>query len=145
MKKVVLVYLVCLAPFTILWGEEYILQVQVNTLDGEGTPVWSNQMERPMGLDESESFLFNASNGSLTVTFSLHAVGEEELLLVAGSSFCLDESDESRGVSANLKSISLKKGEKVVYYPLGKNDDKDEGGTLFSMELTVFPEEKGNI
>ena len=128
-----------------LYSEDYILEVKVNTLNGLGQPVWSNTFERTLSADESESFLFSASNGSLKVTLSLHPIGEDELLLVAGSSFQLNGGDSSPSVSANLKSISLKKGEKVVYYPLGKNDENKEGGTLFSMELTVNPLEEENI
>ncbi len=126
-----------------LAGQDYLLSVKVNTLNGLGQPVWSNSFERSLSADESESFLFKASNGSLTVTLSLHPIGDEELLLIAGSSFQLDDRN-SPSLSANLKSISLKKGEKVVYYPLGKNDDTKEGGVLFSMEFVVYPVENDN-
>ena len=128
-----------------LFGEDYMLEVKVNTLNGQGQPVWSNSFERVLAADESETFLFTASNGSMRITLSLHPIGDEEILLVAGSSFQLKGDEPSPSVSANLKSISLKKGEKVVYYPLGKNDENKEGGTLFSMELTVSPLEDGNI
>jgi hypothetical protein len=132
-----------LSALAAIAGQEYILSVKVNTLNGLDQPVWSNSFERTLSADDSESFLFQASNGSLTVTLSLHPIGEEELLLIAGSSFQLD-AEGSPSLKANLKSISLKKGEKAVYYPLGKNDDTKEGGVLFSMEFVVYPVENEN-
>jgi hypothetical protein len=144
MKKGALFLGVFLLVLSAVAGQDYLMQVKINTIDDLGQPIWSNSLERNIALDERETFVFEASNGSLTVHLSLHSIGGEELLLVADSSFQLDSLSPSH-FSRNLKSISLKKGEKVVYYPLGKNDETEEGGTLFSMEMVISPVENGNI
>jgi hypothetical protein len=146
MKKALLLGgIIFLTLGTVQGQEQYVLSVNINNSNGSGKEVWSSQIERIVGADRSEVFLFEAENGSLSITFSLHPLDDERLLLVAGSDFRLYENQEGPLVSANLKSISLKKGEKVVYYPLGKNDESNEGGMLFFLEVTVNLLENENI
>ena len=124
--------------------DQYALSVNINTSNGLGQNVWSSNIKRVMKADQNEIFLFEGANGSLTVSLSVHHVDEERMLLVAGSDFRPHENTPGPLVSANLKSISLKKGEKVVYYPLGKNEEDNEEGILFYMEITIESMENEN-
>lgn len=146
MNRAVLAGPLFLLSLAALCGQEkYALSVDVNTADGLGQRVWNSTIEREVTADRGETFLFEADNGVLAVTLSFHPLDGDSLLLVAGSDFRVNEGSEGPLLSANLKSISMQKGETVVYYPLGKKDEETEGGMIFYLEITVNPLIKENI